>query len=115
MSLLGSVFSKKGLRVETTINENGDIITKSFDVSAQITFIAKYGDIYTSEVITFDGKRIVNNGVLTCHKYQVLDVNKFSIYKFNKNFTKGEQIFLSKENNVSIAETLFLKKLNFDF
>ncbi len=67
---------------------------------------------YTSEVITFDKKRIINNGILDCRKYKVLDVNKLSIYKFNKNFTAGEQLFLSKENNISIAETLELFRIN---
>lgn len=111
MSLLGSTFSKEGLRVETSVDHDGNILTKSFLVKAQIKFLEKNGDIYTSEVITFDGKRIINNGVLYCHKYEVLDVNKLSKYKFNKKFTKGKQIFLSKENNVSIAETLTLKKI----
>lgn len=110
--LLGAKFVKEGLRVETYVNDNNEIITKSFDVKATIYFLDKNGQIYTSEVITFDGKRIVNNGVLECQQYKIFDINKLSTYQFNKNFTKGKQTFLSKENNVSIAEILTLKRIN---
>jgi hypothetical protein len=110
--LLGAKFIKKGLRVETYVDENGEIITKSFEVEAEITFLDKYGHIYTAEVITFDGRRVVNNGVLYCRKYQQVGINFLSTYKFNKNFTKGKQFFLQEENNVSIAETFNLKRVN---
>jgi hypothetical protein len=109
---VGAKFIKKGLRVETYVDENGEIFTKSFEVEAEITFLYKIENIYTAEVITFDGRRIVNNGVLYCRKYQQAGVNFLSTYKFNKNFTKGKQIFLQEENNVSIAETFNLKRVN---
>ena len=112
MSLLNTKFSKRGLRVETFIDESGKIITKCFKVNATISFLYKYGDIYTSEVITFDNRRVVSNGILSSNTYTVFVGDGISEYKFKDNFTRGTQNFLSKNNNISIAETFKLKKVD---
>ncbi len=44
--LLGAKFLKKGLRVETYVDDSNQIITKTFSVTAEITFIEKFDKIY---------------------------------------------------------------------
>ncbi len=110
-TLLGGKFLQKGTRVETHINNHGQIITNVFPVTGEIIFVQKNSDIYSIEIIQ-NGNRTVQNGILKRRKYKSLTSNKLLTYKFNKNFTYAEAYILSENNTKSIAETLELFRIN---